>query len=1120
MISKKCLTTTILWMGIILIGLPMTPVLGQSPVKIWKEPLVIPTYRVGDPELNPMFYSGRAYQGAKGPIYPYPLLDKLTDIREEKTYNAVYLENEYVKLCVLPEIGGRIFSAVDKTNNYDFFYHQHVIKPALIGMLGAWISGGVEWNVPHHHRASTFMTVDYTLTEHVDGSKTIWIGEIELRHRMKWLIGITLYPDKSFVEVSVKLFNRTPFAHSILYFANAAVHANSSYQVIFPPGTEFATYHGKNQFTRWPISDGVFSDVDYSGVDLSWWKNHPLPISFFAWNYKEDFLAGYDHGKQAGVVHVADHHIVPGKKFFEWGSGPQGQMWDKILTDTDGPYLELMVGAYSDNQPDYSWCQPYEVKMFKQYWYPTRQIRGVKNANPEAALNLEVSRENIATIGFNTTSQHRNAKVMLKAGEKLILDQTIDIGPSNPFLKEVALPADVKEEDLQLSLLSHENKELISYRPVKKEGAPMPEPVKPPPAPKEIKTVEELYLTGLRLEQFYNPALEPYPYYEEALKRDPGNYHVNTALGILYCKRGMFKEAEEKLNRTIERVTRNYTSPKDGEAYYYLGVALKAQGKYNAACDAFYKATWSQAWHSAGYYSLAELECQKGDFLKALEFINRSISTNMLNTKALNIKAAVLRKLGKFEEAKRIASEVMAMDPLDFWAGNELYLAKSKMGLKNEASQELDALTTKMRGAVQSYLEMAVDYGNCGLWDEAIEVLSRLVDSTKGHATTYPMIYYYLGYFWEKKGEQEKALKYYQLASAMPPDYCFPFRLESIDVLRRASTMNPGDARAPYYLGNLLYDLQPGDAIKEWEKSRNLDSSFSIVHRNLGLAYARNENNIPKAIASLEKAVACNPKDARLYYELDQLYEAGGISPEKRLALLERNHKTILASDDALTREIILHVRLGHYDRAIDLLNGHHFHVWEGGGMIHDVYVDAHLLRGEEKFKAKRYEEALEDYEAALEYPDNLEVGRPYRGGRFSQIYYFIGTAHEALGDTGKARSFYENSVAEKHGWSAICYYQGLAFRKLGREDEALQIFDGLIKYAKEKLESSPAMDYFAKFGERQSELVRKADAHYLLGLGYLGNGDQADAKVEFEKALELNVNHIGASRRLSELSH
>jgi len=500
MADKKSFTKAILLLLTLLTSFVITPTLAASTAKIWEEPLVVPTYEVGKPDPNPRFYTGRTYQGAQGRVYPYPMLDVLTDSRKDKTYQAVYLENEYVKICVLPEIGGRVFSALDKTNNYDFLYRQHVIKPALIGMLGAWISGGIEWCIPHHHRATTFMPVDYTLQENPDGSKTVWVGEIELRHQMKWVIGLTVFPGKSYMEATIKIINRTPFVNSILCWANVAVHANEQYQVIFPPSTEYATYHGKNQFARWPISNEFYSGVDYTrGVDLSWWKNHPSPISFFAWNYTDDFFAGYDHGKEAGTVYVANHHIAPGKKLWQWGPGPRGQMWDKILTETDGPYIEIMAGAYSDNQPDYSWIQPYEVKIIKQYWYPIRKIASVKNANLKAAVNLEVTEKNTAKIGFNTTSAYKNALALLTADDKVIFKQRIDIRPDRPFCKEVALAAGVREKDLRVSLLSSTNEELISYKPVEKEGTPMPKPVERPSAPEDIKTVEELYLTGLRL---------------------------------------------------------------------------------------------------------------------------------------------------------------------------------------------------------------------------------------------------------------------------------------------------------------------------------------------------------------------------------------------------------------------------------------------------------------------------------------------------------------------------------------------------------------------------------------------------------------------------------------------
>ena len=1120
MISKKCLMVVISSAVITLVGFSTAEVPKESSVKIWEEGRVIPTYLIDKPDTNPRFYTGRTYQGAQGRVYPYPMLDVLTDNRQDKTYKAVYLENEYLKISVLPEIGGRLFSALDKTNNYDFIYQQHVIKPALIGMLGAWITGGIEWNFPHHHRPSVFMAVDYVLQENPDGSSTVWVGEMEIRHRMKWMVGLTVYPGKSYIEATIRPFNRTPFAHSFLCFANVGIHASEAYQVIFPPSTEYATYHTKNQFAGWPISHEVFNDIDYTkGVDVSWWKNHPEWTSMFAWNYEDDFFAGYDHGKQAGTVSVANHHVAPGKKFWEWCNGPRGWMWDRILTETDGPELELMTGAYSDNQPDYSWLQPYETKIIKMYWYPIRELGGVKNANLNAAVNLELTEKNTAKIGFNTTSPYKDAKVLLKAGDKVIFEKQIDIAPDKPFCKEIPLPDGTKEQDLRVLLLCSAGEELIAYKPVEKKDAPMPEAVKAPPEPKDIKTVEQLYLTGLRLEQFHNPALEPYPFYEEALRRDPGNYRVNVALGILYFKRGMFKEAERCFKTAIERATYNYTSPRDGEAYYYYGLVLKFQGKYDAAYDALYKATWSYGFHTAAYYHLAEIDCIRGNFATALEDINRSIVTNAWNTKALDLKAAILRRLERFEEAAEVALKVAACDPLDFWAEYELHLAKSAMGPKDQGDKQLSDLKAKMRGEVQSYLEMAVDYGNCGLWDEAIEALSHLDTSDGKKGSTYPMLYYYLGFFWEKKAETEKALTYYKIASKMPPDYCFPFRLESIEVLQTAFRNNPSDARAHYYLGNLFYDHQPQNAIREWEKSAALDDTFSTVHRNLGFAYAQLENDIPKAIISLEKAAACNKDDPRLYYELDLLYERDGrISAQKRLELLENNNKTIEKRDDAFIRKILLYVQLGDYDKALNLINNRHFHVWEGGETVHGAYVNSHLLRGMNYFKAKKYTEALKDYEAALEYPENLEMAEPYRGGRACQVYYFVGTAYEALGNAEKARTSYEKSVTAKqrNDWSELRYYQGLAFRKLEKEDKANKIFDGLSKFAKSRADAG--MDFFAKFGEKQSPEFQMAENHYLLGLAYSGKDMQMEAKAEFEKALKLNVNHLWAKIQSSEI--
>jgi tetratricopeptide (TPR) repeat protein len=425
-----------------------------------------------------------------------------------------------------------------------------------------------------------------------------------------------------------------------------------------------------------------------------------------------------------------------------------------------------------------------------------------------------------------------------------------------------------------------------------------------------------------------------------------------------------------------------------------------------------------------------------------------------------------------------------------------------------------------MRGQVESYLELAVDYGNCGLWDEAIEVLSRPIENKMDFAGTYPMVYYYLGYFHQQKGDSDRASEYFSLAAKMPPDYCFPYRLESVEVLGSAIKHHSSDASAHYYLGNLLYDLQPQAAIKHWEKSRQIDNSFAIVHRNLGWAYYRTDGDISRAVASYEKAIECNKEEPRLYVELDRLYELSNVPTQKRLALLQENHQAVTKRNDSFLREITVLVLAGKYDEAVGFLADNHFHVREGGGGIHDVYVDAHLLRGIQRLKDKKMESALEDFQAASEYPENLSVGRPKNDRRAPQIAYYTGTACEAAGKIQKAMEFYKKAANQEgtSRWPETRFYQGLAFNKLDKKDVAGQIFDDLIRTGKDRLSQEADVDVFAKFGEEQIAEARKASAHYTLGLGYTGAGRLDVARIEFESAVKLNVSHLWAKAHLAEL--
>ncbi|MBE0537290.1 MAG: DUF5107 domain-containing protein [Phycisphaerae bacterium] len=1100
---------------IVLIGLLTAgPVLSAGPAKIYEKSLTIPTYGVERPDPNPRFYLDRAYQGAQGRVYPYPMSDVLTNERGDKTYDAVYLENDYIRVCVLPEIGGRIFSALDKTNGYDFFYRQSVIKPSLIGMLGAWISGGVEWNFPHHHRSRTFMPMDYKLVENADGSRTLWLGELERRHRMRLVLAITIYPDTSYIEVTTKIFNRTPVVNSFLCFANPAVAVDENYQVLFPPNTQYVTQHAKNEFAQWPVADARYGGRRYDNVDISWWKNLTRPVSFFAWNYEADFFAGYDHGKQAGVAYIADHHVAPGKKFFTFGCGEQGKMWDKMLTDTDGPYLELMAGAYSDNQPDYSWAQPYEVKVVKQYWFPIRQMNDVKYADLNGAVNLELAGDSAADIAFNTTRRHEQARAVLTADGKIVWSKRVTIGPAEPFAARVDLQSAAAASALRVSLVSADGDTLLSYQRKDYPRTEMPARVEPPAAPKDVKTIEELYLTGLRLEQFHNPKLDPMDYYAEALARDPGDYRVNTQLGIVYCKRGMYAEAVEKLNAAAARATKNYTSPKDGEALYYLGVALKAQRKDAAAYDAFYKAAWSLAWRSAAYYALAQLDCTAGAYEKAFVHLDESLATNMQNTTALNLKTAVLRKRGRAEAALANAEQTLALDPLDPWALHEFSLCRTVVGLTSAARKPLEQMKTAMDRDEQVALEIAADYAGAGLWTEGVGVL-ELATSKDRLGRRNPMLWYWLGWLHDKRGETDKARDCFKRAADFSPEYCFPFRNESMEVLAKAQEYNASDARAAYYLGNLLYERQPEKAIGEWEKSRRLDDTFATVHRNLAFAYGHMRNDLSAAIASMERAISCDDTDARLFFELDELYESAGVDPAKRLATLDAHAETVAKRDDAVTRYVALQVWAGQYDKAIQTLTTRHFNKWEGGGEIHDTWVDAHLLRGLKRADEKDYARALADLQAALEYPDNLEVGRPEYDQKACRVWCLLGTMYRNT-EEDKVRDFLQKATSARVDDPEMRFFQAMACIFLDRREEATPIFNDLVRIGNERLQCAGVDDFFAKFGQKASRNRQLAQAHYIIALGTIID-DKANATEHLKQTLKLDPTHVWAKYALSK---
>jgi tetratricopeptide (TPR) repeat protein len=802
-------------------------------------------------------------------------------------------------------------------------------------------------------------------------------------------------------------------------------------------------------------------------------------------------------------------------------------MWDDILTDSDGPYIELMAGAYSDNQPDYSWLQPMETRAFEMNWYPLRDIDGMKNACLDAAVNLVVT-NGVAKFGFCATGAHDAAISRLTAGGKTISEEKISINPAKPYTKQIQLPAGVSEYDVRVSL-SAGGRELVAYSPVKLTPQPQPAVVPNIPAPQDIQNNEELFLAGQRIDQFHDARRNGEPYWQELLRRDSGDSAAHTSLGILDLQRARFADAEQHFRQALERLTARYTTPKNAEPLYYLGVALAAQAKTDEAFDVLYKAAWSQEWKAPAYFLLAQIPAARNDFPATLNFANRSLDANALNVRACGLKIAALRHLGRNAEARDVLALAMRKtDPLD--AG--LLAEKWLLARDKSSARELFGTLNEFPTTAQ---EVAAEFFDAGLWRDGSEVLAQSIAVAPDKSKVSPLVYYYLGDFAEKLGDAAKAREYRRQAAQQSPEYVFPFQCEVIAVLRRAMAANPQDARAPYYLGNLLFDWQPDEAVALWKNSAALDPNFSVAWRNLAQAFAHKPDDASraKAIAYLEKAVALPDALPTQFAELDGLYAASGAPVEKRLSMLERNQKAALQKDEGRARLAGLKIISGGMDEAIALLDARTFSVWEGATAYDtgELWADAHLVRGLKRFDEKNYRDALADFEAAAKFPANLRANEQTGTSHQAEISFRIGCVHEALGEMEQAREAWSraatNSAPENRGFGrrggnalanrASNYFQALALRKLGQNDRAETIFRELIAAGEGAL--APAGDGSeTQSGERLSSRVRMATASYIAGLGHAGLGEMEKAREHFNAALAASPDHFGAKIALQQL--
>ena len=1086
-------------------------------VRAWHERILIPTYEAGLPDANPFFLEKRVYQGSSGAVYPYPVIESISSERALRDYDAVFLENEYLKIMILPELGGRVQMALDKTNDYHFVYYNRVIKPALVGLAGPWISGGIEFNWPQHHRPSTFHPVDADIVANDDGSLTVWCNEIDRMIGTRGMHGFTLHAGKAYLEVRVRLSNRTPLPETFLWWANPAVHVDENHQSIFPPDVRAVMDHGKRDVSAFPIATGEYYKVDYSpGTDISRYKNIPVPTSYMAHHSDSDFVGSYDHGQQAGLLHIASHHISPGKKQWTWGCGEFGQAWDRQLTDEDGPYIELMCGVYTDNQPDFSWLNPGEEKSFSQFFMPYKGVGVIKNATIDAVVGLEINGSQ-AIVRVYTTAERPSTRVVLKACESVVLDERCDTSPLQCQEFQATITDGTEPSDLQLAVYDASGAELVSYKP-KRIDANIPESARAIAKPEELDSTESLFLAGHHLEQYRHATRRPEDYYREGLLRDPGDIRCNLALGKTLYRRSQYRAAEEHFRAAVDRATGHNPNPADGECHYNLGLALAAQDKFDEAENAFQKSAWHTSCQDSAYFQSARIAMRRGDLATAEELLRRALDRNARHHQAIHLLMVSLVEQDKQEDALELADSELKRDPFNF--GVLFEVAFSLGG-------DWAHCDRRMRDSSHNYLELAVDYAAAGRYERAVAVLEHYLRRVAEQPDT-PLVYYYLAHHRERFGDHATALHYSKLGAKLRRQGFFPNRREDLAVLQAAVVRLPGDYRAWCDIGNLLYSKRRyEEATRAWEEARDLANDFPQPRRNLGLAYFNQRGDAQLAWKSLDEAFQLNPEDARVLYELDQLAKRLNHDPEERLDRLVVHPCCVNRRDDLVIEQITLLNQLGRHEEALELLLQRQFHPWEGGeGKAAAQYVFSLSEMARQASAEEKYERAIDLLEQSLVWPASLGEGKLV-GTQENNIHYWLGQAHRCLGQEDAARQWFERAG---HGLAEPCsaqyyndqppemvFYQGLAHRALGRESEAVRRFETLIGYGHAHLNDEPSIDFFAvslpDFLVFEADLASKNELHcrFMLALGYLGLHKDRLAEKEFENILLIDANHFGA---------
>ena len=1049
---------------------PRPAALADQAVAAWSAPVVLPTYLPELPDRYPAYLDRRVYQGSSGRVFPLPFHDRISETPTDHAWIGLHLENEYVRLTVLPELGGRIHFAIDRRTGYPLFYANPVIKPALVGLAGPWLAGGVEFNWPQHHRPATFLPTAWEIDE---TAGVIWCSDHDPFARMKGMHGVRLEAGSTVIELLARLYNRSEESQTFLWWANVAAEVHDDYQSFFPADVSTVADHAKRALSTFPAATSSYYGIDYSqraeldnrpdsafrvpGDRLDWPRNIPVPTSYMCLGSEGDFFGGYDHRAGAGFVHWADHHYAVGKKQWTWGDSAFGGAWSANLTDDGSAYIELMAGVYTDNQPDFSHLSPGETKTFSQYWYPIAGIGPAVAATLDLALGVDVE-DHQTTLRFDATRDLGVVDLTVTGPDGRPLHRaTAELTPQHRLVVTLhtADPVDL--------VLSAGDRPLLSWStPADRTDDADPDPVVAQPAyepagPAQITTVEELYLVGQHLHQYRHATRSPEPYWAEALRRDPGHAATHTALAARRYHSGRYLEAEHHLRSAIQRLTMLNPNPQVGEAHYLLGLTLVRLGRRAEAYDLFAKATWLDAWVAAGHHQLAILDAAAHRDGEALRHAETALRARPDHNQVRNLRAVLLRRLGRTAEAEAFLAETLVGDPLDIWA--------------RQLAGTLEAPAGHTES--QTLVDVALESLRVGELDAAVQLLdlARANDDQRplGQTACAVLCDYLAAWALDRAGDGAHAAELRSRARAGDRTWNFASRLDDVDALRAALTADPADPTAAALLGHWCYaNDRADDAVHYWRQSVEHDPTDPIVWRNLGLAAFNHTHDAEAATAAFERALALAGDDAKLTFEYDQLLKRIGASTQLRLDRLERSPQLVARRDDLSVEYAHLLVDVGRPADALAVLTGRRFQPWEGGeGQVLRAWERAQAAVGRDG--AGDPAAAVDAALAALDPPPSLgEARHPLANP--ARLQLTLGDALHVAGRVDQAQTAWRAAAAAVGDFSAMSpqaysentYFSVLAARRLGDTTVVDQLTTGLASHIEQLAQTPATIDYFA----------------------------------------------------------